>query len=97
MRAIGASSLDIGQVFVMEALCIGLISWLAGVVLAVPMAALLEYQVGLLLFHYPLDFHFSFSGVGIWLGVSGLLSLLASLLPAWNAARMSVREVLNYE
>ncbi|QDR79895.1 ABC transporter permease [Sporomusa termitida] len=97
MRAIGASSLDIARVFVLEALCIGLISWLAGALLAVPMAALLAHQVGLLFFHYPLDFYFSFTGVGIWLGVSVTLSLLASLLPAWNAARMSVREVLNYE
>lgn len=97
MRAIGASSREIGQVFVVEALCIGLISWLAGAVLAVPVAALLDYQVGLLFLHNPMEFYFSFAGVGIWLGVSVTLSLLASLLPAWNATRMSVREVLNYE
>lgn len=97
MRAIGASSREIGQVFVVEALCIGLISWLVGAVLAVPVAALLDYLVGLLFLYNPMDFYFSFTGVGIWLVVSVTLSLLASLLPAWNAARMSVREVLNYE
>lgn len=32
MRAIGASSLEIGKVFVIEAMCIGLLSWLAGAI-----------------------------------------------------------------
>jgi putative ABC transport system permease protein len=35
--------------------------------------------------------------VGIWLALSCGLSVLASLLPAFNAARLSVRDVLSYE
>jgi putative ABC transport system permease protein len=97
MRAIGASSLAIGRVFVVEALCIGLISWLAGALLALPVAALLSYQVGVLFLQSPLAFSFSFLGVGIWLALSCGLSVLASLLPAFNAARLSVRDVLSYE
>jgi putative ABC transport system permease protein len=97
MRAIGASSLDIGKVFVVEALCIGIVSWLAGVILALPVAALLSYQVGVLFLQNPLQFTFSFLGVGIWFGLSTVLSVLASLLPARNAARLSVRDVLSYE
>lgn len=97
MRAIGASSLGIGKVFVIEALCIGLLSWLAGALLALPVAALLSWQVGVLFLQSPLTFSFSFLGVGIWLALSAGLSVLASLLPAWNAARLSVRDVLSYE
>ncbi len=97
MRAIGASSLEIGRVFVVEALCIGLISWLAGALLALPVAALLSYQVGVLFLQSPLAFSFSFLGVGIWLALSAGLSVIASLLPAYNAARLSVRDVLSYE
>ncbi len=97
MRAIGASSAEIGKVFVVEALCIGLLSWLAGALLALPVAALLSHQVGVLFLQNPLAFSFSFLGVGIWLVLSVALSVLASLLPAWNAARLSVREVLSYE
>ncbi len=97
MRAIGASSLEIGRVFVVEALCIGLLSWLAGAILAVPVAVLLSYQVGVLFLQSPLAFSFSFLGVGIWLALSAGLSVLASLLPAYNAARLSVRDVLSYE
>ncbi len=97
MRAIGASGVAIGKVFVVEALCIGILSWLLGAILALPVAALLSYQVGVLFLQSPLAFSFSFLGVGIWLALSTLLSVLASLLPAWNAARLSVREVLSYE
>lgn len=97
MRAIGASSMAIAKVFVIEALCIGVLSWLLGAILALPVAALLSYQVGILFLQSPLAFSFSFLGVGIWLILSALLSIVASLLPARNAARLSVREVLGYE
>lgn len=97
MRAIGASSMAIGKIFVVEALCIGVLSWLLGAILALPVAALLCYQVGILFLQSPLAFSFSFLGVGIWLILSALLSIVASLLPARNAARLSVREVLGYE
>lgn len=97
MRAIGASSMAIAKVFILEALCIGILSGLIGMVLALPVAALLSYQVGVLFLQNPLSFSFSFLGVGIWLALSALLSVLASLLPARNAARLSVREVLSYE
>ncbi|MDF2634215.1 MAG: acidobacterial duplicated orphan permease [Pelosinus sp.] len=97
MRAIGASSMAIAKIFVVEALCIGVLSWLLGVVLALPVAALLSYQVGVLFLQSPLAFSFSFLGVGIWLILSVLLSIFASLLPARNATKLSVREVLGYE
>jgi putative ABC transport system permease protein len=97
MRAIGASSLEVGKVFVVEALCIGLLSWLLGALLALPVAAFLSYQVGVLFIQAPLAFSFSFLGVGLWLALSVVLSVLASLLPAWNATRLSVRDVLSYQ
>ncbi|MBP2667290.1 MAG: macB 8, partial [Firmicutes bacterium] len=97
MRAIGASSLHVGLVFVVEALCIGVLSWLTGLILAAPVAALLSNRVGVLFLEAPLSFSFSFLGAGIWLVLSVVLSVAASLLPAWNAARLSVRDVLSYE
>ncbi|MDF2568993.1 MAG: acidobacterial duplicated orphan permease [Sporomusa sp.] len=97
MRAIGASGVAIGKVVVVEALCIGVLSWLLGAILSLPIAALLSYQVGMLFLQSPLAYSFSFLGVGIWLALSILLSIFASLMPAWKAARLSVREVLSYE
>lgn len=97
MRAVGASSLSIAKVFVVEALCIGVISWLIGAVLALPVSMLLSYQVGMLFMESPLEFTYSMLGLAIWLALSVVLSVLASLLPAWNAARLSVRDILSYE
>jgi putative ABC transport system permease protein len=33
----------------------------------------------------------------MWLVIVLVLSLIASILPAWNASRLTVREVLAYE
>jgi len=97
MRAIGASSLELGKVFIVEALCIGLISWFIGAVLAVPVAFVMSYEVGMLFLHHPLSFTISFAGVLIWLLLAVGLSVLASIVPAWNATRLSVRDVVSYE
>lgn len=97
MRAIGASSIDIAKVLIVEALCIGGLSWVIGAILALPVAAILSYQVGMLFVQAPLTFTFSFLGVAIWLGLALSLAVAASLLPAANAARLSVRDVLSYE
>jgi putative ABC transport system permease protein len=45
----------------------------------------------------PLNYTFSFGGALLWLGAVLVLAALASVLPARNAARLSVREVLAYE
>jgi putative ABC transport system permease protein len=45
----------------------------------------------------PLDFVFSLAGLTVWLGLVVVLAALASALPAWNASRVSVRDVLAYE
>jgi putative ABC transport system permease protein len=36
-------------------------------------------------------------GIFIWLAVVILLSIVASILPARNAARLTINEVLSYE
>jgi putative ABC transport system permease protein len=97
MRAIGASSLEIGRVFCGRGPLHRLAELVRRRTLWVPVAALLSYQVGMLFLQSPLAFSFSFLGVGIWLALSAGLSVLASLLPAYNAARLSVRDVLSYE
>ena len=44
-----------------------------------------------------LDFHYSVTGVILWLAIVSVLSALASLWPALGAARVSAREALAYE
>jgi putative ABC transport system permease protein len=53
--------------------------------------------ITLAIFNSPAEFAFAFQGFVIWLGVVALLSVLASLLPARNASRLTIREVLAYE
>ena len=97
MRAIGASNASVAQVFVVEAVLIGLVSWLLAVPVAVPVSGLMSYALGLAFLQSPLSYRFSLTGVVIWLLVVIVLSSLASFLPARNASRLTVREVLAYE
>jgi putative ABC transport system permease protein len=78
-------------------LCIGVLSWSLGAVLALPASKLMSDSMGMLLFSMPLSFTFAPDGVLLWLGLSLLVAAGASYLPARNATRLSVREVLSHE
>lgn len=97
LRAIGAPNRGVARVFIVEGVAIGVLSWAFGTVLALPLGRLLSDAVGVPLMGAPLSFSFSTLGVWIWLGVVVVLSALASAIPARNASRLTVREVLSYE
>lgn len=97
MRAIGASNRSIMQLVIVEGLVIGAISWVLGGLLAVPLSQLLSDAVGIAFTQAPLVRAFSPFGVVLWLGIVLFLAAIASLIPAWNAARLTVRDVLAYE
>jgi len=97
MRAIGASDGGVLQIFVVEGICIGVLSAPMGAALAIPISRALSAVVGEKFTHAPLSYTFSVGGALLWLGFVGVLAALASFLPAWNASRLSVREVLGYE
>jgi putative ABC transport system permease protein len=97
MRAIGASDGGVLQIFVVEGILIGLLSAPIGAVLAVPISTVLSDVVGEEFTRAPLSYTFSLGGALFWVALVGILAALASLLPAWNAARLSVRQVLGYE
>jgi len=97
MRAIGASSLSIVGMFVVEGVLVGVLSWLLALPLSYPGSRLFSDLIGEILLEMPLDFRYSVNGVVLWLVVVSVLSALASLWPALRAARVSVREALAYE
>jgi putative ABC transport system permease protein len=97
MRAIGASDGSIFQIVVVEGLLIGLMSWLCAAALAFPLGKLLSDAIGSITFRDTLDYVYSTSGLAIWLVTATVLAVLASLLPARRASRVSVRDVLAYE
>ncbi len=95
MRAIGASNGAIRRIVTIEGILIGAISWAIGALLAWPfsygivlvLSTALEFEV----FHA-----FSAAGTAIWLAAVLGIAAAASILPAWNASRLTVREVLAY-
>ncbi len=97
LRAIGAPHQGVALVFILEGLVIGGLSWLGGALLAFPLGHLLSDAVGQPLMGTPLTFSYAPAGAWLWLLSVLLLSAVASFIPARNAARLTVREVLAYE
>jgi putative ABC transport system permease protein len=97
MRAIGASDASVLRIFMVEGLFIGMLSWLVGAILSLPISKLLSDVVGVAFTDAPLTHTFSTNGALLWLAVVLVLATMASFLPARNASRLTVREVLAYE
>ncbi len=97
MRSIGASNPSILWMVVVEGMTIGLISWALGSVLALPVTVLLNKIIGEAFVTKGLDMVLAPEGFLIWLVGALVISAIASLLPARNAIRLTIREVLAYE
>jgi len=97
MRAIGADDRAVMRTVIAEGVFIGTISFGLAVILSFPFTYLLSTIVSLAVFQTPIDVVFTYTGYAIWLGLVLALSALASILPARNAARLTIREVLAYE
>ena len=97
LRAIGAPNRGVAQVFIVEGITIGLMSWGMGALLAIPMTQGLNAALGSATMGAPLTYSYSMPGLWLWLVVVLLLSAVASFIPARNASRLTVREVLAYE
>ena len=97
MRSIGAVDSEVMRTVIVEGVLIGGIAWLIGALLSFPITYLLSDIVSLAIFQSPIAVLFTYQGFAIWLLVVLALSAVASVLPARNAARLTIREVLAYE
>lgn len=97
MRAIGADDRAVMRTVIAEGLTIGFISFVLAIFLSIPFTYALSDIVSTAVFQTPIKVVFTFLGYAIWLGLVLLLSVLGSILPARNAARLTIREVLAYE
>ena len=97
LRSIGASDGAVLQLVIVEGLVIGLLAWLLGVILAFPFTILLAYVFGVAMVNSPLAPAFSANGYFISLAGILIIAILASALPAKNASRLTIREILAYE
>ena len=96
-RAIGADDRAVMRTVIAEGVVIGMISFAFAIILSIPFTYLLSTIVSLAVFETPIDTVFTLTGYAIWLGLVLALSVVASILPARNAATMTIREVLAYE
>ena len=97
MRSIGAVDSQIMKSVIFEGLLIGLLSFILAVIFSFPITYLLSTIISLAIFQTPIALAFNWLGFVIWLGLVLLLAVIASLLPARNATRLTIREVLAYE
>jgi putative ABC transport system permease protein len=82
--------------FVMEGILQGLFSWIIAVPLSFALGQYMAQTLGQVMFSANLDYRYNYSAVLIWLVVILIISTLASILPARNATRISVRDSLAY-
>lgn len=97
MRALGASTRTILQTVIMEGVLIGVLSWLLGIAGAMPVTTIIASNAGRIFLRVPLHIVIPLWAPILWLVIVIIIAIIASFLPAWSAARLTVREVLAYE
>ncbi len=96
MRAIGAKTPVIMGMLIMEGVLQGVTSWLVAVPLSFVLGQPLAVLMGQAMFDIALDYRYNVEAMFVWLVMVVLISVLASVMPARNATRISVRESLAY-
>ena len=97
MRAIGARTRNIIGMFMLEGLIQGVMSWTIAVPISLLVTPLMANALGMAIFQSRLDYQYNWQAVLIWLVIVVVISALASLIPARNAAQINVRQTLVYE
>ena len=96
LRAVGARSRTILGIFIMEGLLQGLLSWLIAIPISLLASPLVADALGKTMFGAVLDYRYNWLALGIWLIVILVVSVVASILPARSATRISIRDSLAY-
>jgi putative ABC transport system permease protein len=97
IRAFGGSNRSVFQLVVLEGIAIGVMSWLLSMLLAIPLTWVFCQFIGRSFMSMPLTYQYSAGSALLWLALVIVLSAISSTLPAMNAVRLTVREVLAYE
>ncbi len=97
MRAIGAVDFVVMQSVIIEGLVIGLITWVLAIGLSYPISLSLLNIIGQAMDGSTFALVFTPYGVFLWLAVVVVLSIIACIMPARNATRLTINEVLAYE
>jgi ABC-type antimicrobial peptide transport system permease subunit len=95
VRAMGASSWRVAQVFWVEGLALGGIAWCFGALLGLPLASAFLQFFGRLVI--PVDFVVDPLAFLVMLAALLLIVTLASVVPARHASRLHIADLLRYE
>ena len=96
MKAIGASGSKIGRLVVFEGIFIAAVSCVVAVLPAIVLTWAMGAGLGNLFLGTPIPLEVSAQGVAIWILVVIVGAALATLVPASQAARLTVHEALAY-
>lgn len=97
MRSIGANDKAIRKLVLTEGLLIGFISWLVAIPLSLPLTYGFCFAIGTAFFERILVFTVVPTGMLMWLVIVMIIAVVASVLPANRASKMSISETLSYE
>jgi putative ABC transport system permease protein len=96
LRAVGARSHTIMGIFVMEGVLQGMLSWLISIPISLIASPSVASLLGHAMFGATLDYRYNWVAVFTWLLLVVVISVVASILPARGATRISVRDSLAY-
>ncbi|MEX0629664.1 MAG: FtsX-like permease family protein [Chloroflexota bacterium] len=96
MHAIGARPKAVRRIVIGEGVFLALASFLLAVIPALGLTAVMGAGLGNLFMDAPLPFRVSILGAGIWIALVVLGAVLATDAAATRAARLTVREALDY-
>jgi putative ABC transport system permease protein len=96
LRAVGAQSHTIIGIFVMEGVLQGVLSWLISIPISLLASPFVASILGRTMFGATLDYQYNWTAVGVWFVLIIFISIIASILPARGATRISVRDSLAY-
>jgi ABC-type lipoprotein release transport system permease subunit len=91
----GASGRRVAEVFLVESLALGSISWFAGALIGLPLAyAFVQmFAWGVM----PVDFYLDPLAFAVMLAAILVIAAVASIAPSWRASRLGVAGLLRYE
>lgn len=97
IRSVGGIRKQLSLIIVIEGMFVGVMSWVFAVIIAYPMGIALGNAVGVTLLRTSLTPAFPIRGPLTWLGIVIVLSIIASVIPGRNAAKLTVRETISFE
>ncbi len=94
MRSIGATPAHIMRNLIIETACVSLMGFALAVLFSLPASVVIGRFLGQLLMEEAFPLTVTWFPIALWLLISGVICISASILPARRAAQLSIREAI---